>query len=212
MADVRELVGDLHPMGAGALAFVEPSLGRLVFETCWSPSGPLLRQKLRDAVVSLVMPEIGRQSRRLTVAHLDLQLAEAALLWSRSATEAQRAEVERCRRRLERARAESWPRSTIESLPTLTDAAIAEIAKRNLCPCCEGHGAVLSGELLMPCANCGQRGVVPISDRKRAANIGRAEPVYRRNWRPVYEWLHGMLWDAEQLAAREFRAALGDAA
>ena len=208
MADIREIVGDLHPEGAGALGFVPEGLGRLVFEVCWTPAAPLLRSKLHDAVVELVLPEIGRQTRALIEASLDLQLASAAMAWSRTPTQAQRMEVERARGRLGAVRALAWPRATLESLPALTAAVVGEIAGRNHCPACEGHGHLTVGELVMPCSACNERGVVPVSDRKRASAIGRDEAAYRRNWRPVYEWLLRHLQDAEQQASRGAWAAL----
>ena len=208
MANVREIVGDLHPEGAGALGFVPEGLGRLVFEVCWTPAAPLLRSRLHDAVVELVLPEIGRQTRAAIEAQLDLQLATAALAWSRAPTQAQRMEVERAKGRLGAVRALAWPRSTLESLPALTAAVVGEIAGRNHCPSCEGHGHLTVGELVMPCSACNERGVVPVSDRKRAAAIKRDPAEYRRHWRPVYEWLHARLWDAEQQASREAWAAM----
>lgn len=212
MSNVRELAGDLHPEGAGALGFVEPGLGRLVFEVCWTPSGHLLRGKLHEAVVELVLPEIGRQTKQLVEAHLDVQLAEAALAWSRAPKPEQRMAVDRARGRLGALRAQAWPRTTLESLPALTVAAVREIALKNHCACCEGRGQVLVGDLLTPCAACNSRGVVPMSDRKRAQAIGKNESVYRRHWRHAYEWLHAHLWDAEQQAARETVAALMEGA
>ena len=208
MADVREIVGDLHPEGAGALGFVPDGLGRLVFEVCWTPSAPLLRNKLHEAVVGLVLPEIARQTRALVESSLDLQLACAALSWSRSPTQAQRMAVERARGRLAAVRALAWPRATLESLPTLTAAVVGEIAGRSHCQSCEGRGQMTVGELVVPCVDCGERGVVPVSDRKRAAAIGRDPAEYRRHWRPVYEWLLDRLRDAEQQASREVWSAL----
>ena len=208
MANVRELVGDLHPEGAGALGFVPPGLGRLVFEVCWTPAAPLLRSRLHDAVVELVLPEIGRQTRAAIEAHLDLQLATAALAWSRAPTQAQQMAVERAKGRLSAVRTLAWPRSTLESLPALTAAVVGEIAGRNHCPSCEGHGHLTVGELVMPCSACNERGVVPVSDRKRASAIKRDPAEYRRHWRPVYEWLLRHLQDAEQQASREAWAAM----
>lgn len=208
MANVREIVGDLHPEGAGALGFVPEGLGRLVFEVCWTPSAPLLRGRLGEAVVELVLPEIGRQTRALIEASLDLQLASAALAWSRSPTQAQRMAEERARGRLGAVRAMAWPRATLESLPTLTAAVLGEIAGRNHCPSCEGRAELMIGELRVPCTACAGRGVLPVSDRKRALAIGRDEAAYRRSWRPVYEWLLRQLQDAEQQASREAWTAI----
>ena len=208
MTNIRERVGDMTPEQSGALGFVPDGLGRLVFEVCWTPSAPLLRSRLHEAVVELVLPELARQTRVLVEAHLDLQLAQAALAWSRSPTQAQRMSAERARGRLAAVRAMTWPRTTLESLPALVGAVVAEIAGRNHCPECAGRKEHLVGELVVPCAGCKGQGVLPMSDRSRALAIKRDPAEYRRKWRLAYEWLLDQLREAEAVAARETWTAM----
>ena len=199
MSDVRELLGRLGPTNirfdvgrgggvaeltnidiAGALGMVPAGLGREVLEAAWCPDvAAMRRHKLRDAVVGLVVPELQRQSRRLCEAHLDLQLAEAALAWSNSATAEQRRHVERARQVLAQVRAETWPTNTVEHLPALARAAVDEIR--------EG----------------GRR-----SDRATAIAIGIDPADYPRRWRAVYVWLLQRMIDAEAIAAGQLAAAL----
>ncbi|PTT51321.1 hypothetical protein DBR33_06250, partial [Stenotrophomonas sp. HMWF022] len=109
-------------------------------------------------------------------------------------------------------KAQCWPISTLESLPTLAMAVISEIAHRPHCASCEGRGQTMSGELLMTCKVCGGAGLGAVSDRRRAAAIGRDEAAYRRTWKPVFEWLLSRMTEAEQEAAWHMRAALSQAA
>jgi len=62
------------------------------------------------------------------------------------------------------------------------------------------------------CKVCSGSGLGAVSDRRRAAAIGRDEAAYRRTWKPVYEWLHCKMVEAELEAAWHFRAAVGQAA
>lgn len=229
MADVRELLARLNPTTvkfdvgkgggvpeltnldiAGALAFVTPGLGREVLEACWWPDGAKLRRhKLRDAVVALVEPEIRRQRERLFEAVLDIQIAKQSAEWSpRGMTSELRAEIDRSQARHEQAQAQCWPVTTLESLPTLAGAVLAEIAGAPHCETCEGRGAVITESSARACIECSGSGLVAVSDRKRAAAIGRDESVFRRHWRPVYMWMLDRFRDAEQSAAVELVEAL----
>jgi len=67
------------------------------------------------------------------------------------------------------------------------------------------------GELLVPCKLCGGTGVGVVSDRRRAAALGRDESTYRERWRAVYEWLLVKFGEAEQDAAWQMRKALSSA-
>ncbi|NRP55274.1 hypothetical protein XFRB_07850, partial [Xylella fastidiosa] len=73
-----------------------------------------------------------------------------------------------------------------------------------------GHwwAQVRNGVQIRPCAVCGGSGTVPISERKRAAALGRDVSTYCKKWRGVYEWLLDTLRAAEQRAAAELKAAL----
>ncbi|WP_414539958.1 hypothetical protein [Stenotrophomonas forensis] len=198
---------------AAALGMVPAGLGRELLEACWWPDGAALRRhKLRDAVIALVAPELQRQQKRLAEARTDLGLAEVCMGWGGAATAEQRANRDAAQQRLGRVKAQCWPISTLESLPTLAAAVIGEIAKRPHCAACEGRGQAMVGELLVPCKVCGGSGLGAVSDRRRAAAIGRDEAAYRRTWKPVYEWLLGKMVEAEQEAAWHMRAALSQAA
>lgn len=227
MADVREILARLNPQTikfdvgrggiaeltnqdvAAALAFVPAGLGRELLEACWWPDGAALRRhKLRDVVIALVEPELSRQQRRLAEARTELGLAQVCMWWTGSVTAQQRENKDRAEQRLEQLKAQCWPVSTLESLPTLAYAVIQEIATKPHCAACEGRGELISGELLVSCKACAGLGVVAISDRRRAAAIGRDESTYRSKWRGVYEWMLGKMREAEQDAAWHLRMAL----
>jgi len=232
MADVRELLARLNPQTikfdsgkgggapsltnqdiAAALAMVPPSLGRELLEACWWPDGAALRRhRLRDAVVALVAPELQRQQRRLADARTDLGLAEVCIGWSGTVTAEQRAERDRAAQRLGQVKRQCWPLSTLESLPTLAMAVISEIARCSHCGTCEGRGQTMAGELLIACKVCSGSGILPTSDRSRAAAIGRDESTYRESWRGVYEWMLEKMRESEQEAAWHLMRALDHAA
>jgi len=231
MANVRELMARLGPSTvkfdtgrggtpdltnqdiAAALGMVPAGLGRELLEACWWPDGAALRRhKLRDAVIALVTPELRRQQLRLADARTEVGIAEVCMGWAGAVTAEQRGERDRAARRLDQIKSECWPISTLESLPTLAAAVISEVASRPHCATCDGRGQVMSGELLVPCKACAGSGLGAVSDRRRAAAIGRDEAAYRRTWKPVFEWLLTKVSEAEQEAAWHLRAALGRAA
>lgn len=198
---------------AAALGMVPAGLGRELLEACWWPDGAALRRhKLRDAVIALVAPELQRQQKRLAEARTDVGLAEVRIGWGGAATAEQRANRDAAQQRLGRVKAGCWPISTLESLPTLAAAVISEIAKRPHCAACEGRGQAMVGELLVPCKVCGGSGLGPVSDRRRAAAIGRDESTYRAKWRGVYEWLLQKMTEAEQEACWALGNALSKVA
>lgn len=126
---------------AAALGMVPAGLGRELLVACWWPDGAALRRhKLRDAVIALVTPELQRQQRRLAEARTDLGLADVCMGWGGTATVEQRANRDAAQQRLGRVKAQCWPISTLESMPTLAAAVIGEIAKRPHCAACEGRG------------------------------------------------------------------------
>lgn len=231
MANVRELMARLGPSTvkfdtgrggtpdltnqdiAAALGMVPAGLGRELLEACWWPDGAALRRhKLRDAVIALVTPELRRQQRRLADARTELGIAEVCMGWAGAVTAEQRAERDRAAHRLGQIKAQCWPISTLESLPSLAGAVIGEIAKLPHCDTCKGRGDKMNDDLRVVCKACGGSGLIGISDRRRAAAIGRDEAAYRRTWKPVYEWLLGKMVDAEQDAAWHMRNALRSAA
>lgn len=228
MADVREMLARLNPTTvkfdvgkgggmpeltnidiAGALAFVTPGLGREVLEACWWPDGARLRShKMRDAVIALVEPEVRRQQKLLAEARIEVGLAQACMGWVGAVTADQRQGLDRARGRLESLSGTCWPRTTMESLPALAGAVLSEIATANHCETCSGRAEVVVGTVVKVCPVCSGRGIVPMSDRKRAESIGRDEAGFRRNWRGAYIWLLDRMRDAEQSAAFELVQAL----
>lgn len=231
MANVRELMARLGPSTvkfdtgrggtpdltnqdiAAALGMVPAGLGRELLEACWWPDGAALRRhKLRDAVIALVTPELRRQQRRLADARTELGLAEVCMGWAGAVTAEQRAERDRAAHRLGQIKAQCWPMSTLESLPSLAGAVINEIATRPHCPACEGRGETSAGDLRVVCKLCSGSGLGAVSDRRRAAAIGRDESTYRAKWRGVYEWLLQQMIDSEQEACWALSNALSRAA
>lgn len=208
MADVREKLGRLNPSTirydtghggtpdltnidiAAALGMVPRGLGREVLEACWWPGGANLRRNgLRDAVVPIVCTEMARQSKRLVAAHLDFQLAEAAIQWAgKPATREQQREVERARDRLSTVRKGMWPNNTMERLPLIASALVAEKAKQRV----KIGGDEIQIEL----------------DAHRSAVIGVDQSDYPRRWKAVYEWLRVRMDEAEEQAAKDLEAAL----
>ncbi|MRU22908.1 hypothetical protein FG476_02030 [Xylella fastidiosa subsp. multiplex] len=194
---------------AHALALTPAGLGREVLEACWWPDGAALRRgPLRDAAVALVVPEIRRQQQRLLEARTDVGIVKACMGWTRATTSAQQAALRRAEERLEEAKAQLWPQATLEMLPVLVAAVVDELSQPRDCPTCHGRGAVRAGALVKVCAACGGSGMLPVSDRRRAAAIGRDEASYRRVWCGVYEWLLNKMRSAERQAARELQEAL----
>ncbi|KRG69133.1 hypothetical protein [Pseudoxanthomonas dokdonensis] len=230
MSNARELLARLNPTTvkfdigrggqpqltnqdiAGALAFVSPGLGRSLLEACWWSDGAARsRKSMRNEVMALVVPELQRQSRALSHASLDLQLVKAAIAWSgRGATAEQSRELASCEARLEQVRAGTWPRTTVESLPTLVSAVIDEIAHPHRCERCEGRGHVMAGELKVTCLLCDRTGLAKVSGRRRAHALGINERSYRDSWAGIYQWLLDAFRDAEQQAARQLSDALRD--
>lgn len=194
---------------AHALGLVPAGLGREVLEACWWPDGAALRRgSLRDAAVALVVPEIRRQQQCLLEARTDVGIAKACMGWSGHVTGAQRAARDRAVARLEEVKAQLWPQATLEMLPALVAAVVDELSKPRDCPTCHGRGTVRVGALVKVCATCGGSGSALVSDRRRAAAIGRDEAAYRRVWCGVYEWLLDCMRTAERQAARELQEAL----
>lgn len=159
-------------------------------------------------MIALVTSELRRQQRRLADARTELGLTEVCMGWANAVTAEHRAECDRASHRLGQIKAQCWPISTLESLPTLAIAVISEIAHRPHCASCEGRGQTLSGELLTTCKACGGSGLGQVGDRRRAAPIGRDESTCRSKWRGVYEWLLQRMTEAEQDACSAMGAVL----
>lgn len=194
---------------AHALGFITDTLGAEVLLACWWPDGAVSRrERLQAAVIALVKPEIKKQHDQITDARLDSGIVEACMRVTRTVTAAQRAARARAESRLKTLKETAWPQKTLETLPALVTAVVHEIAQPRDCPACHGRGKVRNGVLMRTCTVCGGSGTVPISDRKRAAALGRDVSTYCKKWRGVYEWLLDTLRAAEQRAAAELKAAL----
>lgn len=193
---------------AAALGMVPPGLGRELLETCYWPDSCRGSMRLRDEVVALVVPEFKRQLQELADARTDFGLAEVCVGWVGRTTLEQRQYRERCRDRLESLKKKCWPVSTLESLPTLAGAIVQELTSKGACRSCGGVGKRAAGEHLLVCPECGGEGVAEVSDRQRAALIGRDESTYRAKWRVVYEWLFDRMSAAEATAADQLARAL----
>lgn len=192
---------------AAALAFVPAGLGREVLEACWWPGGAMLRTtKLRDAVMGIAMPELGRQAKKITEASLDVQLAEAAISWSgRGATAEQMAGLQKARDRLARVRGSCWPQGVVQSLPNLAAAVIMEMTAANRCEACHGTGVSAAN---LKCEECEGCGFDRLPDLRRAKVLKTDSRNFVRHWKPVYEWLMVKFRDAEADAASALGRAL----
>ncbi len=197
---------------AAALGMVQAGLGRELLEACWWPDSCKGTARLRDAIVALVIPEIRRQMNELAEARTDFGLAEVCVAWAGRTTPEQRQHRERCRNRLESLKKSCWPASTLESLPTLASAIVSELSRPSACRSCGGEGMRQAGEHLLICPECCGEGVAGVSDRQRAALIGRDESTYRAKWRVVYEWMFDRMSLAESSAAAELARALSRSA
>lgn len=170
------------------------------------------------AASALSVPALARRSRNWNAPLATPARARAAsnrlrswpLLsgWVGRTTLEQRQYRERCRDRLESLKKKCWPVSTLESLPTLAGAIVQELTSKGACRSCGGVGKRVAGEHLLVCPECGGEGVAEVSDRQRAALIGRDESTYRAKWRVVYEWMFDRMSAAEATAADQLARAL----
>ncbi|MCC8492301.1 hypothetical protein [Xanthomonas citri] len=228
MADVRELLARLNPANvkfdtgrgglpeltnqdiAGALAFIPAGLGREVLMACYWPDGARLSQrKLLDGVAKIVRPEVMRQSRELSEAHLDLQMVNAAIAFSGGhITQTQRMERESKERRLAWVRGLTWPKNIGDHLPFLTLAIVGELASGHLCATCEGRREILDGATVKICPSCKGTGRCSAPDLQRARALDIDARAFVRLWKPAYEWLLVRMGDELHAAEREFARAL----
>lgn len=87
--------------------------------------------------------------------------------------------------------------------------AILEYAVPNTCPECKGrkwkfpkHGGKSGTK---PCPRCAAAGVLPLSDRARARELGFSEATWRRHWARRYQRMLTFLEWAEAHAKKQFR-------
>lgn len=193
---------------AGALGMVNDELAREVFCAVWWPDGSRLSlQDLLRLIGLKQRAEIDRQWKYVQMLRLDLHIAEDDLASRRAISSEDRSNLERLQARLKHAQELCWPAQP-KMYPVLRLAALQELQEPNLCKSCDGRGKVLSGSLLVECKHCGGSCAVRVSDRQRAARIGRDESTYRREWRAAYEWTYQLLSDAESRAASMFSRCL----
>lgn len=228
MRDVRKLMARLNPstvrldIGRGgipdltpqdvaaALAFVPAGIGRELFMRLWWPDGARLSEDaLAESFAKAVRVEFARRHRAMQIAKLDLHIAAEDAAFRRSSTNAHAHELARLRANVDAAKAMVWPYNP-EMHVKIRRAVIDEISCPNHCPQCRGACEVTVDSLRKVCNVCDGKGLVPVSDRTRAARIGRDESTYRQSWRSMYEWAYSTARDLESDAARAFRRALED--
>ncbi len=228
MTDVRRMLARLNPatsrfeVGSGggceltpqdvaaALAFVPAGLGREVLCALWWPEGARLnREALYEAIAEEQRTEFARRRQVLEVAQLELHCAEEAAFMTNRVLTDTRVRIAGLRAKAALAKDAVWPWRP-EMHVVIRRAVLEELARPNLCPDCSGAGEMMLEALRVVCETCAGRGVLPVSDRARAARIKRDEAAYRRTWRPMYEWLLRLLSDVESKARRQLAAALRD--
>lgn len=230
MSNVRKLMGRLNPTTArygdgrggipemtsidiaGALGMVQDELAREVFCACWWPDGARLeRSKLLGLIGLRQRAEIDRQWRAVQVLRLDLHIATDEISARGKASAFEREQKERLKSRLDAAKRACWP-SVPEMYSKIRAAVLDEVSAPNHCRYCEGRGEATVGTLTVQCKQCDGNGSAPVSDRQRAARIERDESTYRTEWRPVYEWTHAIVSEAEITAGKAIARALSSEA
>jgi len=225
--DIREMLGRLNPTNirydtgkgggapdltaqdiAAALAFVKPGLGREVFARLWWPDGARLSpRELGRTISNLVHAEAARRHNRLQKARIELHIAEEDALSRRVSTDFERRTLRSLQMRVSHLKLQVWPYQP-EMHVAIREAILDEIARPNLCDQCGGRGTTMRDNLVVICGGCKGARILPVSDRTRAAKIGRDESSYRASWKGLYEWLFRQVADEEHKAACQFAAAL----
>lgn len=194
---------------AAALAMVPPGIGReILTAAAWPDGARLTPRKLDDAIAVKVRAEMDRRHRALQIARLELHIAQESAEARRALTDWDMREIERLRRVVDAAKTETW-RYDARMHVRIREAAVNEFKHPNHCETCAGRGEVMAGELLMDCPVCKKHGVVPVSDRKRAASLGVSPTEYRRAWAGLYEFVFSLIRDEASIAARELDHAMG---
>lgn len=201
--------GGLTPQDvAAALGKVEPGLGREALCHCWWPGGAALTEtRFHELLRDLVAGEQAKQQRAVSIARLDLQIAQEGYELHPKPGESERAIVQRFERGLRAAMAAEWPTDGALHVK-LRRAVLREIGSPAQCVRCGGRAWLLEGERRVICGGCGGRGLSPASSRTRAEAMGIPDTTFRRSWEPVFDWLLDRLRTAEDEAARQLRAAL----
>jgi hypothetical protein len=181
---------------AGALGMIQDEFAREVFCAVWWPDGARLMAKELDRIIAAM--QFGEWKARFD-AMLDAQLKVA-----QAELRNDRREVFAARAVLENAKSEMWPTLREDAYRLVRLAAIEELRAPKSCTSCQGRATAAVGELVVKCEACDGSGVMPVSNRRRAAALRINESTYRRVWQPVYEWTYRRVSDAEHAGAREF--------
>lgn len=227
MMNVRKMMARLHAarlsmgMGRGgipeltpqdiaaAIGMVPHELSREVFCSVWWPEGAsLTRHKLMAAMRHLMMNEYSARSTACQIAKLELHIAECEWEAKENHGAADQRRMEQLRQKVAIAKFNRWP-EIMGMYPSLCQVVLLELGSRDQCTECDGHGSVAKEALSVVCPICKGEGSSPISDSWRARQLKRDESCYRRTWRPVYDWIHALVSECEDFAARAIAAALG---
>lgn len=181
---------------AGALGMIRDEFAREVFCAVWWPDGAKLMAKDLDRIIAGM--QFGEWKGRFD-AMLDAQLKVA-----QTELRADRREMAGARAALENAKSEMWPALREDAYRLVRLAAVEELRAPKSCASCQGRATASVGELVITCKACDGSGVMPVSNRRRAAALRINESTYRRVWQPVYEWTYRRVADAEHAGAREF--------
>ena len=195
---------------AGALAFVPRGLGRAVLEAVYWPGGETLRSsELVDEVMKVVIAELSRHAKELSDASLDVQLVQAAIRHKRAIPTAfQQQALTRAQLRLEAIKTASWPKNTIERIPLIVKAIIAELSGVIKCNACHGYGELIQQGISKKCDKCSGTGLECHSERRRALLIKCDHRDYLRRWKKVYDWIYKKIADAEKEASIQLLSVL----
>ena len=107
------------------------------------------------------------------------------------------------------AKAAMWPPLVEAHYAKMRLALLTELRSGRVCPVCNGRKSVMVENSLIECGRCLATGRIAISDRSRAEMMKINESVYRRTWRPVYEWMYRYLVDAVSRGRKQFSVAVG---
>ena len=228
MSHAGELLARLNPRGidymgvpggvpelttsdiAAALAFVPKGLGRSVLEAVYWPDGATLRSsELLDEVMKVVLPELNRQAQQLNEASVDVQLVQMAIRYTRTNTTLlQQQALSRAQLRLDALKAAAWPKNTIERVPFIVKAIIAELSGVIKCGECHGYGQMIQQDIIKECENCLGTGLDCHSERRRASLIKCDQRDYLRRWKTVYDWVLKKIASAKAAASIQLQSVL----
>lgn len=182
---------------AGAIAMVPAGLGRELLCRMWWPDGAALTVRdLDDLIRDGQLEEWKSRVEAMVTAQVAVAVAEGG----------SRDQIHRAGSMLDAARSRMWPRIGPGSCyGDIRVAVLAEMSAASLCRQCDGRGHLRNDAgVVTTCSTCTGGGRIRVSDRHRAAMIGRDESTYRSIWRPVYEWTLQLCQHALEPAERAF--------